>query len=321
MRRYLITPFALALCLYASAQAGSPSVGYPGRTLDLQVLDSREIPQVHVDGLSVKELSGLAWDDDEKLLYAVSDKGRIVHLQLTMEGSRIADIALLGAYGLADEDGRLFSKQEANAEGVAVLNGANGIKGDSELLVVTENGPEIARYTPNGRRKAVMALPAGVGAASGREHGLESVDHHPVLGVVTAPARPLGSSLSAHTISTSSGRTLTLSPHPKGQGKLKAIEVLPNGKMLVMERLGKAAENTRWTALRLLDPDHCSGQRPHCDVVDLDASSASLPEGNFEGLARLPNGLWAAISDDRQGEQRRSLLAVFRLTLNADETD
>ncbi|OQW92898.1 MAG: hypothetical protein BWK79_13870, partial [Beggiatoa sp. IS2] len=40
-----------------------------------------EIFNETVDGILLSELSGLAWDEDEEILYAVSDKGNLFHLR------------------------------------------------------------------------------------------------------------------------------------------------------------------------------------------------------------------------------------------------
>ena len=52
----------------------------------VEVLDSIRIPW----GFKTSELSGLAWDQDEQLLYAVSDLGHIIHFRVEVSDDKIA---------------------------------------------------------------------------------------------------------------------------------------------------------------------------------------------------------------------------------------
>ena len=43
------------------------------------------LPHHWLNGVNVTELSGIAWDETEKVLYAINDRGSLFHLKLTFE--------------------------------------------------------------------------------------------------------------------------------------------------------------------------------------------------------------------------------------------
>ena len=292
--------------------------------LQLEIIDSIPVPGTDADGKPVKELSGIAWDEDEQLLYAVSDKGRIIHFKLTLDKGKVQQLVPLQSMRLKDESGTKLEKHAANAEGLAITNGANGIKGDTELLIVFESEPAIARFTPQGRRVGSLVVPAPLRSVenySKPANGLESIAVHPLLGVLTAPEEPLaGQDTALHTVYRLEGPGITFQAHALGNGNIKALEVLSDGRLLVLERLNLKAEQRRVTAVRLVDPASCRPANT-CLVFDLAPNSAALPDANFEGTARIPGDLFAAVSDDKMGEERRSLFVVYRLSVMGEHRD
>ena len=170
----------------------------------------------------------------------------------------------------------------------------------------------------------MLEVPAPLGDVSrySKPHyGIEAVAFHPELGVVAAPMRPLKErSEDRHEIFSTSGVTLALAPHPQGNGKLKAIEVLPDGRLMVLDRLPRQLGDQRTAALRLVDPRRCD-QGGQCTVAELGTSSQKLPDANFEGLAAIGNEMWLAVSDDTDGEQRKSQFVLFKLTLEGAMKD
>ena len=56
----------------------------------LRALGMLELPDITVDGLRFSQLSGLAWDDDDGILYANSDKGALFHLRPVLRDGKLA---------------------------------------------------------------------------------------------------------------------------------------------------------------------------------------------------------------------------------------
>src|SRR5215204_1115282 len=57
-----------------------------GRIRSLGML---EIPSIKIRGMRLSLLSALAWDEDEGLLYALSDKGSLFHLRPELKNERL----------------------------------------------------------------------------------------------------------------------------------------------------------------------------------------------------------------------------------------
>lgn len=292
----------------AALVAASPVHAEP----KLQALGKTEIAATGKDGVPVNELSGLAWDADEKLLYAVSDGGVLHHFRLQLEGDRIAAIEHVFSAPLAAP---AAGKTVTNAEGLAAVNGDDGKPGNSELLVAFEDGPAIARFTAQGQWIADVALPgplAEAGNYAKKNSRLESVVFDKTHGVLTAPERPLrGEPETLHKIYAGAGATWAFEA-AQPDGRLKAIETMADGGLLVLERT-EAADGARAAHLRHLDLAACAagGQ---CAVPDLAATPDPLLVDNFEGLARLTDSLFLIVTDRTKKDVEPTSFVLFKLT-------
>lgn len=300
------------LCAALSLAAATTPIAAqtPPASVPFAVLHTISLPVRDVDGRSMQELSGLAWDADEQVLYAVSDRGSVFHLRLKLAGSRIE--AALPVFGAALHDPR-HAARKFNAEGLAVLNADNGIKGDTQLVVALENGPAIVRFTPQGEALGDVELPAplrDVRRYEGKNKRLESVAVHAVHGYVTAPEAPLvGEPPTRHTLYATDGERWSFDAIEAGSD-LKGIEALPDGSLLVLERLAGEGKRARQVALRRIDPASCAGAQSCGAGMNTDGTRAA---GNFEGMTRLSPRLLLLASDggiERQGATTLALIGL-----------
>jgi len=278
----------------------------------LEVLGKTEIPATGKNGVLVNELSGLAWDADEKLLYAVSDGGVLHQFRLQLEGDRITAIEHVFSAPLAAP---AAGKTVTNAEGLAALNGDDGKPGNSELLVAFEDGTAIARFTPQGQWIADITLPGPLADAKNyakKNSRLESVAFDNTHGVLTAPERPLrGEPETLHKIYAGDGATWGFEA-AQPDGRIKAIETMADGNLLVLERT-EGADGARAAHLRYLDLAVCAagGQ---CAALDLSATPDPLLVDNFEGLARLTGSLFLIVTDRTKKDVEPTRFVLFKLT-------
>lgn len=262
------------------------------------------LPVTDIAGILVGEISGLAWDADEQLLYAVSDQGKVYHFRIRHGGQAIVSVNGVAAALLVDPvtgEGQPESSKRFNAEGLTVLNSSNGQRGDSELVVaLEENPPQIARFSPSGSLLGKLAVPPPANDRANyrkKNRGLESVALHPAYGVVTAPETPLqGRPDALHTVY-ANGHAWSFVRFTQ-DSRLKGIEVLPDGNLLVLERSRSGGSKGAWVAsLRRVDTTGC-GAPATCNAALL----AALPAGpeNFEALTLL-DAHHALIASDNGG--------------------
>ncbi|MCC7042151.1 MAG: esterase-like activity of phytase family protein [Burkholderiales bacterium] len=252
-----------------------------------------------VDGVRIAELSGLGWDRDEQLLYAISDLGYVFHFRVRVEGDRIVAVDPVHAAPLVDAKATATrSGKGFNAEGLALVNAANGTHGDTELIVSLEGGgrPDIVRASPTGALVGRLAVPGPAGDASRyrkKGRGLEAVALHPRYGLMTAPESPLrGEPQDRHTLY-ADGEQWSFPRHAP-DSRLKGFDVLPDGNLVVLERT-RGTDDALTATLRRVDLASCV-QPSGCATRTL----AVLPAGpdNYEGMTFLDPRHVLLVSDN-----------------------
>lgn len=323
--RYFL--FALLAAWSAASRAGDalpalhakdfdlcPSTSACERLGDIRILGALQLP-THLLSNRIRfgGLSGLAWDDDDERLYAISDRGVVFGLRPVFRKDRLVDVTLLSANALIDPVAHKPVKwRRSDSEGLDILNARNGRKGDAELVVSFEGDPRIARYRPDGRFIADVALSKSLRDVKSYRYNrmLESVCVHPREGTLTAPEVPMNGQDSKR-LYRADGRSWRI---PPGRGDIVALECLPDGDILLMERdLEKMSLHWIITLRRLRLPaatpmdSLLSAQT----VVELDG--AELAIDNFEGLARHRGNRFFMVSDDNNVFLQHTLLVYFEL--------
>lgn len=258
------------------------------------------------DGKTIGSLSALAWDEDEGILHALSDDAHLYHFEPVFEDGEFVAVNFVGRTRLRDEgDGKLKGK-ERDSEGACIINGNNGRKGDSELLVAFEQKPRIDRFSVEGRKVGEVELPealTNVRNYSGPNHALESVTWHPDHGVMTLPQRPQDD---GHFLYAASGRKWAYEMTPLRGNEVVALETMPDGDLLVMERLFE--EGVFGGAIITL-------RRGVIDADSLALSTLAVLKSrdgwrleNFEGLTHHRDGRYFIVSDNDDKPARPTLL-------------
>ena len=199
------------------------------------------IPATRMNGIRIDEISGLAWDEDEQVLYAVSDNGSVIHFRLKLGSDTIVAIEPVFAAHLAEAEARGSRRRKLDAEGLTLLNADNGRAGDTELVVVTEREPRFIRFSPAG---AILGETSPPTPLEDRRNyrgskALESVANHRGHGLLTAPESPLkGQPEDRHSIYASGRRWSIARQAP--DSRLKALDVLPDGNQAPGDGLGAA---------------------------------------------------------------------------------
>ncbi|HSD96327.1 MAG TPA: esterase-like activity of phytase family protein [Sulfuricaulis sp.] len=283
----------------------------------IRFLGMLQLPNPTLDGMRFSQLSGLAWDDDDGILYAISDKGFLFHLQPVFENGVLTGLKLLKAFHLREPGSKPLMGAYPDSEGMDILNGHNGRKGDAELIISFERFPRIVRYRPDGYAISEYPLPAPLnGARKYQDFNkmLESVCIDSKLGVLTVPEAPLkGERQGITRIFSLDGRSW-IYPLPAGN-RISALECLGNNRVMVLEGnfSGILGRLEVFLKIATLSPDGSPTEPVTVETaVALDSDKGHQID-NFEGLARHRGNRFFLVSDDNDLFLQRSLLMYFEL--------
>lgn len=305
---------AIALALVAALALPSGASAKPPATLE--ILGRLDVPAKGPGNFIISELSGLAWDADQQLLYAVSDRGELHHFRLKRTGAGIAAVEAVFSTLLSAPGNQAGGRPLVNAEGLAALNSENGRPLDSELLVAFEDGPAIARFTTGGRYLGAVELPAALGDPgryAEKNSRLEAVAFDARHGILTGPEEALvGTPDDLHTIFASSGAAWSFKTFQPHRSNLKALDSLPNGALLVLERTRLEAGGNPTARLRYLDPADCQ-LVPLCTVTELEASPSAPLMDNFEGMTQLSDTEILLVTDRKRKDANPAIFLHLEL--------
>jgi hypothetical protein len=322
--RRLLT--GLAFALFAGASAGQdPFPALHARPVTLcepapaceqhgrfRLLGALELSTPAVAGLRFSQLSGLAWDERAGLLYAVGDKGVLFGLRPVFRNQRLHDVTVASAAHLIDPKTRKPVKyRRSDAEGLALVYGE---RGESELLVSFEGDPRLAKHRPDGSVIAELPLVSPLNDILQFHYNrmLEGVCLHPREGVLTAPEEPMHADRGASRLYRADGRSWQL---PAARGGIVALECLPDGDVLVLERAFTPL--TLHTAITLRRVSLPAGTPPGRRLETADSMVLDSQDGwkvdNFEGLTRHRGQRFFMISDNNDLFVQRTLLVYFEL--------
>jgi len=281
----------------------------------IRVLGMLELPSLDVAGHKLSQLSDLAWDDDDGVLYAISDRGILYGLRPAFEQDRLAGVRLISAAPLIDPKTRKPVRfRRSDSEGLDILNGRNGRHGDAELLVSFEGEPRLARHRPDGSVIAEVPLSAPLNDIGQYRYNrmLEGVCVHPREDILTAPEEPLLTDNGAARLYRQDGRSW---PLPMPRGGIVALECLPNGDVLVLERdFTTIALRFVITLRRVHLPEKAATETMlKSEVIAVLDTADGLTVDNFEGLTRHRGNRFFMISDNNDVFLQRTLLMYFEL--------
>lgn len=284
----------------------------------LRFLGMLELPILKLAETRFSQLSGLAWDDDEQILYAISDKGWLFHLRPKFQGEYLHGVTLLDAVPMREQDtNKPLKRQRSDQEGLDVVNARNGIRGDSELVVSFERVPRVMRYRPNGKAVREDPLPEVLRSASGYRSdnkALEAACVDDKYGTLVAPEVPRKDAPEGETrIYGLSGDSWLYRPEP--DYRITAMECLGNAELLVLEvDYGRLLAHSALALKRVqLSPPSARNARARVtQIVRLDTAQGYVID-NFEGLARHRGMRFFLVTDNNDLFFQRTLLVYIEL--------
>jgi hypothetical protein len=253
-----------------------------------------------MDGIPVSEISGLAWDPEAQVLYAISDHGNLFRFRVSIENGALRAVVPVSAVAMQGPASEKGKPSALDAEGLALRKVWAGDRQRVELLVATEGLPRVWRVDPAGTVLGMVPLPAQLSDAMRYEAGntmLEAVAVHPVHGLLVAPERPLRGEdpQNGHRIHAIDRQWNIEALNPLAS-RLKAMEVLESGHLLVLERAGSGKRMVN--ALSRTDLNACNAPVT-CAAQTLVHINRDDGAENFEGMAYLGHHQVLLASDNR----------------------
>ncbi len=283
----------------------------------LRSLGMLELSGITVNGLRLADLSDLAWDEDDKILYALSDHGALFWLRPIFQNGTLTDVMLLKAVPLRELGAhKPVTGKRADSEGMDILHGHNGIKGDAELLISFERVPRIMRYRRDGYALQEYALPAAlkdVKAYRGPNKALEAVALDAKYGILTAPEFPLKSEAEGYNRIFSLAGSSWLYPVAPNSGIVSMKSWGKRG-LLILERDYRSILGGLLVSLKKVSslPPRAATPLTVETLATLD-SSKGVTIDNFEGLAQHRDNRFFMVSDNNDTFFQRTLLLYFEL--------
>ena len=265
------------------------------------------------DGFKIAELSGLGWDEDEQILYVLSDNGYILHLRPRFNQGNLVDILLLDGYSLHDSKGRILKYKASDSEGIALQNSDNGIRDDTVILVSFERIPRIIRYTTTGTYIDSIPLPgklANIQNYASENKSLEAIAIHPEFGIITGAERPLqnesGDQIFIYSLS---GYEWNLPVHNAYYGGLVDLAIMEDKSILALERAYGGLIPKMEITLHRLDPVNDKSEQ----LITFTSADEIFSE-NFEGIARHEGVRFFMVSDDNNHPLNKTLLLYLSIS-------
>lgn len=269
---------------------------------------------------TLAELSGLAWDADEQVLIGVTDRGWLVSLKPLFAGGQLRDVKFGGATRLKGANGKRLRGVASDAEGLVGLKTRNGIRGDSEFVVAYERNNRLQIHAPDGhlkRRVTIAARLRDSNAFRSPNKGFEAVMQHPYAGLVPGTEWPLENSDDMlWEWYRADGRSVQVARLNRPSAGLVALEALPDGRVLMLERAHS------WLGLSLVielslidawDAARTSGSLLNKQAVWRLDSSLGWRVDNFEALTRHEGMRFLMASDDNGSALQTTLLVYFEV--------
>jgi hypothetical protein len=321
--KILIIGLIIANSLVSQAQdIGSPfdfsETLKPGdKFMGIQLMGALKLSKDKINGLNARELSGLAWDEDEQLLYALSDDGHLVHLSPVFTNNHLTGLKLMNAYPLRETSNNILKGDASDAESLAIINGNNSEKGDSILIVSLESPQRIHKFDTNGTFFSEIPLPIHLYDNTDKNDDtptLDAISYHPEYQYIMAPVKPLTNSTDElFSIYSTEGKEWHYSPLDKKNSSTLGLETLSDGNLLVIERVYSSMFKPVIYALRKLSLNQSNNNILEVEEIAHFNSREGWNIDNFEGIARHKENYYFIVSDDNESRLQKTLLIYFKL--------
>jgi len=271
-----------------------------------------ELSNITINGSKVSELSDLAWDRDEKLLYALSDNGHLLSFKPVFSNNKLDDLLMVNGISLHDDKGKKLRWKNSDSEGLTLINSNNNIQGDTQYIVSFERLPRVIQYNQQGFIEKQLEIPEKLRNISNyrsENKSLESVLFHDQLGLIIGTEYSLkGKDKSQLGFYTLDGKFWSFPAHFR-DGALTGLSMARDDDLLALERVYGRFFSGLKVAIHHL---HITGDHIEDKVIALFLPAEGYFNDNFEGLERHKDDYYFMISDDNNHPTKRNVLIYFK---------
>ena len=279
-----------------------------------KLLGSIALSSAKTNGIPMVELSDIAWDGKTQTLYGLSDNAYLYTMKLKFSNNQLLSASIIKAVKLKGANKKVLSGANKDSEGLDLIRNNNRI----ELIISFEGNSRVDRYNTNGDYLGKITLPKKIANKRSYRHGnkaLESVVVHPKFGVITAGELPLKANfINTQTIYSQHGKEWNFPRYKAAESSITALEVLPSGDILVLERAFSGIFQPLVISLRQLQVKQCDSKN-NCPIKDIAVFSSAngWNMDNFEGLTHLSGNRYLMVSDDNKSPIQQTLMVMFEI--------
>jgi len=278
----------------------------------IQVLAVAELSNITINGSKVSELSDLAWDSDEKLLYALSDNGYLLSFKPVFSNNKFDELLMVNGISLHDDKNKILRWKNSDSEGLTLINSNNNIQGDTQYVVSFERLPRVIQFNQEGYIEKQLEIPEQLRNISNyrsENKSLESVLFHDQLGLIIGTEYSLKdkdkTQLGFYTLD---GNFWSF-PAYFHDGALTSLSTAKDNDLLALERVYGGFFSGIKVALHHL---RINGDHVEDKVIALFLPAEGFFNDNFEGLEKHKDDFYFMISDDNNHPAKRTVLIYFK---------
>jgi uncharacterized protein YjiK len=297
--------FSFATLVFGSAGFLAPGAA---RSESVRVLDHIVIAETKVQGEKIGEFSALVAAPDDNGLIAVSDRGYLARLAVTISGDALAAVEVVSVHVLTGPDGGELRDENFSPEAAAILP-------DGMLAIVDEAEAKLKVFDTQGVWLRDELLPEGLrdtALQASEKDGVEALAWTEATGFIAMTEEPhLGQPRNLHSAHSSLAGVWAIAAEGTESVSIKGMEI-SDGRLLVLERTRHDVTDALTPFLRILDPVVCAAAQG-CTGTTHPIAVESLTDADFEGIAALGGGRFLIVSDDKIDGDLRSVFVLLAI--------
>ena len=271
------------------------------------ILDERTLFYPNKNSIPFAEISDLTYNQKDKKLYMIGDKGNFYTFNATFSNTKIETLNYLNAFKISEKK----PSKKYDIEGLTHDN-----KG--QLYVSFERYPRISKITKKGyltsNQKLTKELKKKKNFRSSNKI-LEAVAWHSKYGLLTVAEYPLyKKNNTKQTIYSLKGKKWHFTAQSHKNNAITAIEVMDDNNLLILERAYSGLTHPFVVTLKKLYLDKCDKNR-NCksEVLTSFNSYVGWAVNNYEGLAKVGKNRYLMVSDNNNKIILTTQLIYFKV--------